>query len=313
MSFWQTTRPEFAARLAELSNLFLKCRDAFHDISDRSRWTAEPGSPAAADATRLPSPDPLVAKPHGETGHRMIAEVVQIFMLTASGHLGGLAGLYAAQEVLFSPALLVRAVIENCAHAVWVLGDDPDEDPENRLARAYLEELLSAEEAKKNVGRMHTKADPRFARAEAEYKALKQQILVRFPDTSRQDLGEGNLHGQRLPNLEAAVIWMYDLTRRSGGTITSDAASGIYGALSNMTHPTLYPARQRRLWDEANEDGYRAANLTINIEAIEAEARAALAAFYNAITYITSYFGWSTDVLDELETGIEATILTFFK
>jgi hypothetical protein len=36
---------------------------------------------------------------------------------------------------------------------------------------------------------------------------------------------------------------MYDVTERMGGTISGDVAKGIYGFLSNMTHPTLYPAR----------------------------------------------------------------------
>lgn len=313
MSYWQEAPPEFGERLIELSALFLKCRDTFHEISDRYRWAPEPGSPAAEDAAELPSPDPQVLEPHGETGHRMIAEVVHTFLLTSSGHLGALASLYASHEVLFSPPLLIRAVIENCAHALWVLGDDPDESSANRLARAYLEELLSAEEARKNAGRTRTKTHASYKRFDGEYKALKAQILARFPSTTRSDLGERVLSGQQLPNLEAAVIWMYELTLRAGGTIDGKAASGIYGLLSNMTHPTLYPARQRRVWSEDPGDGYRLANMSIDIGSVEAEARAALAAFYNALSYTTSYFGWPTAVLEALEATIAETIPTFFR
>jgi hypothetical protein len=313
MSHWQISSPDFDARLDELADLFRQSRYAFHELSDRYRWAPAPGSPAADDASKLPSPDPKITEPHGETGHRMIAEVVQTYLLTASGHLGGLAGLYARREVLFSPPLLIRAVIENCAHALWVLGDDPDESSECRLARAYLEELLSAEEAKKNTGRMRTKAHPSFAQAEADYKSMKRQILARFPESTPEELGKRLLGGQQLLNPEATVLWMYDLTLRAGGTIEREAASGIYGFLSNMTHPTLYPARQRRLWTDGADDGYRVANLTIDIGSVESEARAALAAFYNALTYTISYFGWPTTPLDDLEASIAATIPDFFR
>ncbi len=34
--------------------------------------------------------------------------------------------------------------------------------------------------------------------------------------------------------------------------------------------------------------------------------------FYNALTYTTSYFGWPTDVVDELTAVIEGTIPKFF-
>ncbi|MGO4237698.1 hypothetical protein [Pseudarthrobacter sp. YAF2] len=243
----------------------------------------------------------------------MIAEVVQTFLLTASGHLGALASLYASAEVYFSPPLLIRAVIENCAHAVWVLGDDPDESSENRLARAYLEELISAEEAKKNAGRMHTKSHPSYVRAERAYKLLKRQILARFPSATREDLGERRLNGQVLPGLESSVMWMYALTEMHGGTIGQDSASGIYGFLSNRTHPTLYPARQRRRWDDDEEDGRRVAYVHVEIGDLEKEARAALAAFYNAFSYTVSYFGWPTEEINRLEAQFEETIPTFFR
>ena len=313
MAYWQNMSPEFRVRLIEISDLFLKCREAFHATTDRYHWIPEPRSAAAEDAAALPSPDPEITAPHGETGHRMIAEVVQTFLLTASGHLGALASLYKDSEVLFSPPLLVRAVVENCAHALWVLGDDPDEAPENRLARAYLEELLSAEEARKNAGRMRTKAHPSYEHADIAYTALKQQILARFPSASRQDLGNRTLNGQKLPNLEATVTWMYALTERHGGTIKGDTASGIYGFLSNMTHPTLYPARQRQIRGDNPAHDHPVTHLHIELGSIEDEARAALASFYNALTYTTSYFGWPPSAIGDLEKKIEETMPTFFR
>lgn len=313
MSYWQSASSDLDDRLAELSKLFLACRDAFHETADTYQWIPAPGSPAANDADALPSPDPGIVEPRGETGHRLIAEVAQIFLLTATGHLGGLASLYASNDIIFSSALLLRAVIENCAHALWVLGDDPDEPAENRLARAYLEDLYSAEEAKKNAGRMRGKTHESHVHAEQAYTTLKSQILARYPEATRQSLGEGTLLNQKIPGLEAAVKWMYSLTEAAGGTITQEQASGIYGYLSNMTHPTLYPVRQHRGWYDDSEKGSMVAYLRVDLGSVEDEARAAIAAFYNAMTYTTSYFGWPAKVMDRLEAKIAAAIPKFFR
>jgi hypothetical protein len=237
MAFWQHSPADVNERLVELAHLFVDCRASFFDTADQFHWIPEPGSAAARAAADLPSPDPEVDEPRGETGHRLIAEVVQTYLLTASGHLGGLASLYASGEVFFPPAALVRAVIENCAHAMWVIGSDPTENPEARLARAYLEELLSAEEAKKNAGRLGDKAGPIHVQANEDYQALKRQILDRFTGSTKAELGDLMLLGQRLPNPEACVTWMYALLGRGAGSTVGDrAALGIYGFLSNMTH-----------------------------------------------------------------------------
>lgn len=313
MGYWQRTSGGFDDRLVEIADLFVASRDAFFVTADRFHWTPWPGSPAAQAAAELPSPDPALSAPRGETGHRLIAEVVQIFLLTASGHLGGLASLYRSGEVTFSPPALVRSVIENCAHAVWVLGEDTG-GCEERLARAYLEELLSAEEAKENAGRMYGKSHASYESANNHYRILKAEIMERFPGTTRESLGASPraLIGQSMPRLGAAVEWMYELTRSYGGRIDGRQAAGVYGHLSNMTHPTLYPARQRRTWVEDADTGHGVADLQVDLGSITSFARAALAAFYNALTYTSSYFGWPTDVIDELATVIERSMPTFF-
>lgn len=313
MTYWQTPSPAFSTRVEELSVLLSACRDAFHETADSFHWTPASGSPAASDAAALPSPDPAVKDPHGETGHRLIAEAVQIFLLSASGQVGGLAALYVSNEVLFSPPLLIRSVIENCAHALWILGDDPSEAPENRLARVYLEELRSAEEAKMNAGRLRGKTDATYLKARGDYTRVKAEILARFSSATKASLGEGMLNGQKLPRPEEAVLWMYSLTEAAGGTISQEAASGIYGLLSNLTHPTLYPAREQRRWVVDPATGYATAHLRVEVESVEKEARAAIAAFANALAYVTSYFGWPTAVLATLEEKINAMIPDFFR
>lgn len=301
------------ARLEELSEVFLECRSTFHRMQDRYQWAPAPGSPAAAAATALPSPDPRVCAPSGETGHRLIAEVVQVYLLTATSHLGALASLYRSQEIISSTPLLVRAIIENCAHALWVLGGDPDEPAENRLARAYLEELLSAEEEKKNRGRLRGKTDEGYVRARARYKTLKRHIQAVFPGVISDEHGKPELNGQKLPRLEESVLWMYELTEAAGGCISQGTASGIYGYLSNLTHPTLYPSRLRRGWVQVPGSEYWGGLQERRIDEVESEARAALAPVFNAITYTISYFGWSDDMLSGLKTEIDSKIPSFFR
>ena len=96
-------------------------------------------------------------------------------MLAASEQLGGLAALYGAQEVLYSPSALARSILEHCASVAWVLGFD-GEPVENRLARAYREELKSAEEAKKNAGRLFDKTHPEYRRVAKDFKRRSQEI-----------------------------------------------------------------------------------------------------------------------------------------
>jgi hypothetical protein len=257
----QTTSPSFDEEFERLSHVCAACRDAFFATCDNFHWHPGEASQAANDAHHLPSPDRAIPTPQGETGHRRVAETLQTFLMVASHHLGGLAALFDRAEVLFSPSMLVRAVVENCSHITWLLHEDLDIDPavaaEKRLARAYLEDLLSAEEGKKNAGRMGGKTSQGYLDAKAEYDGLKAEIVARFVGATVEDLGKYTLVGETLPRLEDAVVAMYDLFHRTlGSSIDAEAARGMYGFLSNMTHPTLYPARQLRVWvkDQAHPD-----------------------------------------------------------
>jgi len=54
------------------------------------------------------------------------------------------------------------------------------------------------------------------------------------------------------------------------------------------------------------------ADVIVTIESVEKDVRAALAAFYNALNYVTSYFGWPRTAVIALEAKIEAIIPDFF-
>lgn len=297
------------SRLLELADLFAFCRGVFLETADCHHWAPADGSAAEQDATVLPSPDPAIMDRQGETGFRLVAEVVQTYVLGASGHLGGLASMYATGEVHFSPGLLVRAVMENCAHALWVLGQAGD-DPEERLARAYLEELKSAEEAQGTAKLIGGSTSSQYQKARAWHRLLRRQVQTRFA-VSAEDLGTGQLRGQTLPGLTDSVLWMYDLAAAAGGRIDARGAEGIYGFLSNLTHPTLYPIKQMRVWNHDETAGHAVALLQLDVGFSENLARVALAAFYNTLTYITSYFGWPTDLIDGLTARLDEDIPGF--
>jgi len=146
VSHWQQSSPDAERRLGALAELFARSRAAFFDIAqDEHHWLPRPGSLAEGD---IGNGELGPAGPWGDQPVWRTINVVANYLLTATGHLGGLAVLHAGQEVMFSPPALVRSVIENCAHAFWVLGLDEPRRTRVRVARAHLEELESAEHDK---------------------------------------------------------------------------------------------------------------------------------------------------------------------
>lgn len=129
MGLWQHASPEAERRLLELAGLFAACREVFFDIGQGEfHWVPATESLATFD---LANAEEGPAGRWGEAPVHQMVNVVANYLLIASSHLGALATLHARQEVLLSPPLLVRAVIENCARAVWGLPST------TRRARAY--------------------------------------------------------------------------------------------------------------------------------------------------------------------------------
>jgi hypothetical protein len=198
------------ARLLELAALCDFCRTSFHETATRFHWQPAVPSVGALMARAVPSPDPKLATPRPETGHRLVSRVVQTYLVTAAGHLGSMSALLAHEEVMFSPGMLVRGLIECAARVFWVLGK-PGDSPEQILARAYLEELLSAEQAKKAAGRMGGKEDAIHKTHEQTWKGLRAEIIGRFDGASKEDLGKGVLCAEKRPGPQDAVTDMFDL------------------------------------------------------------------------------------------------------
>jgi len=119
-----------------------------------------------------------------------------------------------------------------------VLGFD-GEPVENRLARGGREELKSAEEAKKNAGRLFNKEHPEYRRVAEDFRRCSREIEDVFSGgwTTGGD-GRRLLHGQSLPGPEDSVAWL--LSEFLSRPQTRDVGRDTYGYISNLSHPTLY-------------------------------------------------------------------------
>jgi hypothetical protein len=311
MSYWQHAPREVQARLIELAELFAGLRAIYFDLIDENRWTPRAGSGAASDLQDLPPAGTLTEGTPMASGFHRVADVMSAYLLIAAGHLGGLAALHASEEVMFPSGMLVRGVIENCSHVFWVLGPGDTESPTSKLARAFLEEDLSAEEAKKNAGRLGSKDGETYAQAAASWKQLRAEILARFPDATSDSLGKRQLAGQQFLNPEKCVQSMYEfLETRTAASIDARVGQGVYGYLSNVTHPTLYPVRELRDWriEAENHGGHATAVNVLPVEFLERQASVAAVCFFNTVSYVTSYFGWPVGHYERMADLLKETL-----
>ena len=283
---------DFASRLDELGELFLACRDVTRALVIDTQWMPAPGSPAAKDVLVLAERDP-------PTGG-VIQAVLYIYVTTASEHLAGLGALYKQREVMYSPGPLLRAVVEHCARALWVLQKDgtPVED---RLARAFLEALFSAEQAKRTAGHLEGRQSDLYRLEAARFAGTREIAEQVFGESILDEDGRHRLRGQHLPGLEDCVAWMFSFL---GQPLTESAALGVYDFLSNLSHPTLYPHAQ--MWEQPETPG-------LSIDDHERRGASAVAPFYNVLSMMISYNGWPIKRHDELTETLDRLLPSVLK
>jgi hypothetical protein len=172
--------PTFVRRLDELSEVFLACRSVTRVLVMETQWRPTDGSPAAEDAAALAKREPPISS--------VIPAVLYIYTTTAAEHLGGLAALYKQQEVMYPPGPLLRTVAEHCARAIWVLQrDGPPVD--DRLARAFLETLLSAEQAKRTAGHLEGTQSDLYAREARHFAGMRKMAERVFGESILDEQG----------------------------------------------------------------------------------------------------------------------------
>ncbi|WP_182524289.1 hypothetical protein [Nocardioides dongkuii] len=87
----------------------------------------------------------------------------------------------------------------------------------------------------------------------------------------------------------------------------------MYDYLSIVTHPTLYPSRQMTEWLPHPEHlGELFAQLTLDVSDVEKEVSAAVLAFYQALSYVTSFYGWDLSVFGRFRAEVERSLPNAF-
>jgi hypothetical protein len=291
MSFRPYTQ-EHKQRLGEFAELFYGCRQAFRDVAESTNWLPAPNSPAANDMQTLADHKP--AYPSGVPPR--IVMVLYFYLYAASEHLGSLGALYTMQEVLISPGVLLRSVLEHCAVSMWILqrGDGLLED---RLARAYLEELSSAEEAKKTSKRLLGKSADQYLKQAGEFRALREEAELVFGEKPFDKNGRASIRGQQRLGPTETATWMLGFMSQPR---PKDEAAGVYDFLSNLSHPTLYPHYQG--WMRADDGDVRS---TTTLDTHEKQARLAVIPYYETLTYVMSYCGWPPEPQQRLTVTME--------
>ena len=276
--------PDFARRLDEIADVCYACREAARKVTIDTQWHPVTGSPAANDMQALAD-----REPEGPQG--LIRGVLYIYVMTAAEDLGGLGALYRMLEVMYPTGPLLRAVAEHCARALWVL-QRGDELVDDRLARAFLETLLSAEEAKKTAGRLEGKNSDLYRQETERFKGLRVKAEEVFGGSILDEHGRATIRGQQLLGLEDCVAWMY---RFISQPLSEAAAKGVYDLLSNLSHPTMYPHLQ--MWEQPDRP--------LTLDDHERRVAAAVVPFYNALSMVLSYYGWPADHLDTLTATLD--------
>jgi hypothetical protein len=285
-------------RFDELAGLFFACRDAFRDVVHETDWRPAADSAAASDLRALSERTPA----YPDAAASRLANLTYYYLFAASEHLGALGALYQADEVLIPPPTLERSVLEHCARVLWVLqrGEGAIEDC---LARAYLEELMSAEEAKKTSGRLLGKDSPEYRMQVEKLRMRREEAVAIFGEPITDENGRPMLRGQYLLKLGECVAWALGFMSQP---LTGSVAQGTYDLFSNLSHPTLYPLLQ--MWKVSEVDGRPQVASRVDVENHEKQVRLAVIPFYEALSYVMSYNNWPRAPHDQLTEAI-ATFL----
>lgn len=299
-----------AARLNELAEVAEQCRISFLATADESLWQPREGSPAARAKIILSQRDPAVSSADMSAGFDLVSEVVVTYLEIAAAHLGGLAALYRAEELIFPPLPVARSVVEHSSRVLWVLGDSPIRNVDI-LARAYLETFASAEATKAAASRLGSKQDENYLAAKWRWTEVRRRAIATFPEATAEDLSESapgrTLAGQRFLGPEAGVEWMFGLLARSAGSsLSGSQARGVYGLLSSGTHPSLDLARQFR--DPVNRGDHVEFTLRVNSTHLQRLLTTAVATFYNALSYVIDFYGADRSPHDRLTATIEKAL-----
>lgn len=291
--------PATVARFEQLTELYPACRTALFRLAQDTNWEPAVGSAASQDQAALADRKPALPS----DAFDKIGRLLYFYTRAASEYLAALGALYLTHEVLFAPVPLVRSALEHCAAATWMLRAGGSVD--DRLARAYLEELASAVEANKTSGHLTGKGHAEHLRRAEHLTALREEVERVFGESPTHE-GAHRIRGQRRPG----PLTMVEFTFRAiGQPVPREIAWGISDYLANRSHATLYPHED--MWTTGGSDENEFVELGFTVEDHEKLARFAVIPYYELLTHITVYNGWPPDAQKELTAAMERLLGPF--
>jgi hypothetical protein len=286
-------------RLDALAGLLQRSRQEWYGVSgNRALWTPTDGSYAAREWQHIEKNESGSSGPWSAADAQLPLDVASLYGVAAAELVGGLAALYEAGEVVFSAAPLVRSVLEHYARAAWLL--DIEIGPRQRVARAWLEILEGARQAKNTAARLGVSESARRARV---YDELRTKARTAF--------SPGEVLESRASVTAIAGEKRLDQKKRLGRVKSIDGdtrSAGVLNYLANASHPTEYAIRELLL-EVVDEDGSVTLRAGLTNPAYpEWLAAIAVLSLFDFARAISSYLDWPSHQLEDWYQAIGAVL-----
>jgi hypothetical protein len=289
-------------RFADFASLLLICRGALRQVMEQTHMQPSDGSAAHDDirALRIRRPEMHPRVP------LLIPITTETYLYAASEHIGALAALFAREEVLIGPLVLGRCAIEHCAHTLWILGAGGDEPVDGRVARALIDELSGAREARKQTEGLAGEDSDDYRHRQTTLEDFEAAAISMFGEPIRVKQ-RYRLGGQEYPGHRDLIV---EASRVAKVGVPDRVIRGTYALMSNSVHPT--PHSIRELFHIEQHASEATATLARPADFHENLTKMIVFYFYNALTYVMSYKGLDPAGHEALGNAIDALMSDLF-
>jgi hypothetical protein len=210
--------------------------DAWDEMARFTRWEATPDSYCADERRRLrrhygPGGD------WADVASRYASGTANTMLAVGAQHLEAVVVLLRGRQVIFPLALPVRSLLEISSYVAWLL--DPRLTARQRGARAHLARIDDLTRARTVAAQLGHGSAERYA---LQVKQLRSRHLEALFYPSEIEIDRGGtltIAGQRSPGLTASMQYLEEVHEAKAWN-----AAGMYGWLSNASHPTPHVATE---------------------------------------------------------------------